>query len=136
MDGSVALLALDLCLIALVWFLRAKAERTPDRFWVYLLYGLQLGPRSDVKYMTKSELYESGTRFIVWGLIASSALLATGIVARALGASPDNSNLLLALWFGLTLLAGMCFLGGGYLLLRGSLRSQSYSPPQPRSAAE
>jgi hypothetical protein len=136
MDRSVAILALNICLIALVWFLRSRAEKAPTRFWVYLLYGLQLGPRSDAKYMTKSELYESGLRFIVWGLIASSTLLATGILAKALGASPDTNNPLLALWFGLTLFAGMGFLGGGYLLLRGALRRQSYSPPQPGSGAE
>lgn len=128
-DRSVVILALNLGLVVLVWLLRASAKKDPARFWVYLLYGLQLGPRSDVKYMTKTELYDSGVRFIVWGLIFTSAFWAVGIAARFLHSSPDTSPLMAALWFGLSLLAGMGFLGGFYLVIRGLLRPHSYIPP-------
>ena len=122
MDRSVVLFLLDLALIALAWFLRRKATKDPGRFWVYLLYGLQLGPRSDVKLMNKAELYDSGIRFIILGLICVSAILALGIVMRALDASLDTNTFLFMLCFGLALFSGMGFLGGLYLLLRGFFR--------------
>ncbi len=66
MDKSILIPVLDLCLIALVCFLRSRAEKNPNQLWVARLYGRQLGPRSDVKYMSKAELYVSGLSFILW----------------------------------------------------------------------
>lgn len=129
MDRSVLILALNIALIALVWILRSKAKKDPSQFWVYLLYGLQLGPRSDVKYMTKIELYESGVRFVTWGLIFTSVLFAVAIAEKATNNPSDASLLLRGLQFGSALLAAMGFVGGSYLLLRGAFRSPSYSPP-------
>ena len=123
MDHSVVILLLDLGLIALVWLLRRKATKDPRRFWVFLLYGLQLGPRTDVKQMSKAELYDSGIRFIILGLMCTSAFLAMAIAMRVLGGSPDTNAVLLGLWIALTLFSAMGFLGGLYLLLRGLFRT-------------
>lgn len=123
MDYSVFILLLDLGLIAVVWILRRKATKDPSRFWVFLLYGLQLGPRSDIKQMNKAELYDSGIRFIILGLMCTSAFLVMAIAMRVLGGSPDTNALLLGLWIALSLLSAMGFLGGLYLLLRGFFRA-------------
>lgn len=119
----------NVALVALVWYLRRRAGKEPRALWVFLLYGLRIGPRTDTQFMTRHELIESGARFVIWALFFSSAFWAIGIIGRLLFPSGELPSALLLLWLATALFAGMGVVGGTYLLVRGALRGPNYSPP-------
>ena len=129
MERSVAVLIANLALLALVWYLRSRATKQPQRFWVYLLYGLQVGPRTDTKYMSKSELLDSGLRFITWGLIFSSAFWGIGVLGRLMYPIGELPSPFFLLWLCTALFSGMGVLGGLYLIVRWACRRTNYAPP-------
>jgi hypothetical protein len=129
MDRSIAIFRANVALIGLVWYLRSRAQKDPRKFWVLLLYGVQVGPRTDVAHMRKGELLESGIRFITWGLIFMSAFWANNILMAAIYAPNDPHGFFVVVMFLTTLFSGMGFLGGLYLLVRWLFRRSSYVPP-------
>jgi hypothetical protein len=128
MERAAALL-LTLLVIGVVWYLRARAEQNPKRPWVYLMYGNQFGPRTDVKFMTKRELLQSALSFVLLGLIFFSLNIANGIIIQ-LGSDPrDPAGIFIVVMFMSALFSGMGFLGASYLLVRWLFRRSSYVPP-------
>ena len=104
--------------------------KNPQRFWVYLLYGMQVGPRTDVAHMTKTQLFESGMRFVTWGLIFLSVFWANGIAIMALyDRTADPHPFFAVVMFASVISSGMGFVGGLYLLVRSLFRQRSYAPP-------
>ena len=132
MDRSLAILLANLALVAVLLFLRRRASKDPRRSWVYLFYGVEIGPRTDTKCMTKGELLDSGVRFIVWGLIFSSLVLAFVPLSSLVFPAGDLPGAVFLVGFFLVLFAGMGFVGGLYLLIRGLLRRADDTPSSRR----
>lgn len=86
------------------------------------------GPRTDVRYMTKAELYRSGRSFLVGGAALAIVLMAlTGLTS--LFANPRSElPFLMSVFFLLVILECALLFGGVYLLFRGLLRRRSYDP--------
>jgi hypothetical protein len=59
-----------------------------------------------------------------------SLLLAVIITGQLLNLGSDIPVPLFALLWFLVLFVGMGFLGGGYLLVRGAIRSPNWTPPR------
>lgn len=97
------------------------ARRHPHDPWVYALWYLALGPRTDVPDMTRRELFESAASFVTWTLLAVVAL------EIVLLASPhDAPPWVQGIAFGLALLLLMGAFGAVYMLLRGLLRRRAH----------
>ena len=97
------------------------ARRHPHDPWVYALWYLALGPRTDVPDMTRRELFESAASFVTWTLGAVVAL------ELLLLASPqDAPTWVQGVAFGLSLLLLMGAFGAVYMLLRGLLRRRAH----------
>ncbi|RKX68644.1 hypothetical protein DRP53_10320 [candidate division WOR-3 bacterium] len=84
------------------------------RFGVFLFR--HRGPRTDVKYMTKHDLYRSGVQFLILAILILPFLIISGLWA----ASP----ILMGFQFVFSILFLMFIVGGIYLLLRGLIRKQ------------
>lgn len=124
------ILLINVVLVGAVWFLRAIAQENPARFWVYLLYGHQFGPRTDVKYMTKRELLASALSFVLVGLIFFSVNVGNGILIKLFSDPRNPAAAFVVIMFLSALFAGMGFIGALYLLTRWMFRSKHYVPPQ------
>jgi hypothetical protein len=124
------ILLLNVALVGLVWFLRSIAQENPARLWVYLLYGHQFGPRTDVKYMTKRELLASALSFLLVGLIFFSVHIGNGILIKLFSDPRDPAAALVLIMFLSALFAGMGFIGAMYLAVRWAFRSRKYVPPE------
>jgi hypothetical protein len=125
---SMGILAANLILIGVVWYLRSRAMKNPQAFWAFLLFGAQVGPRTDVPGMTKAELTASGLRFVTWGLIFSSLMILTAIIANGMYEKTQPHGAVVAVLMLTGLFSGMGYLGGFYLLIRALFRSKNYVP--------
>jgi hypothetical protein len=104
-----------------LWALGHWARRNPRDPWVFALWYLALGPRTDVPDMTRRELFESAAAFVTWTLLAVVAL------ELVLLASPQNASpWLQGVAFGLGLVLLMGAAAAAYMALRGLLRRRAY----------
>jgi hypothetical protein len=53
-----------------IYFLFWTARRNPQKRWVHILFGRMYGPRTDVKNMTRRDLFQSGLSFLFWGIVS------------------------------------------------------------------
>jgi hypothetical protein len=130
MDPVDAYIALIVVFASLLFLARLY----PQQRWAYWLFGYPIGPRTDIKNLTKSQLWSSAWRFLVWGL-AFSALLASVVMFPNLsgwGPGAPGATVVVALAF--VLLAGLGWIGGLYLLVRFLFRSSRYAPSVNRDA--
>jgi hypothetical protein len=97
------------------------SRRHPHDPWVYALWYLALGPRTDVADMTRRELFESAGSFVTWTLLCVIAL------QMVMLASPEHASpWLQGLSFGLGFVLVMGIFGALYMLLRAVLRRRAY----------
>ena len=93
------------------------------------------GPRTDVQFMSRSELFRSGRTFLAGGAILFASYI--GFVVNAGPRFGDSAfSISVSAVFMLTGLVGIS--GGLYLFVRGFCRSASYMPvgtPSPKNAA-
>jgi hypothetical protein len=111
---------------ALLLFL---AKLNPGQRWVYWLFGYSIGPRTDVKYLTRRQLWSSSWRFLAWGFICLSTLTALVKFPQFTGWGPGAPAFTVVLFLALVLLCGVGFVGGLYLFARFLFRSSNYAPP-------
>ena len=97
------------------------SRRHPHDPWVFALWYLALGPRTDVSYMTRRELFESAAGFVTWTLFSVIALQLVLLSSPETG-SPWVQGVAFAL--ALFLLMGAC--GALYMLVRALLRRRAY----------
>jgi len=108
--------------------IRYYAKRKSKPFWANLLFFLQIGPRTDTKYMRKEELYKSGFKFLIWSAYLFIVLL---IVSYRVGIETGTLHPLVSgIFFIIVILFMMCLVGGIYLLFRGLIRSKNFVPPE------
>jgi hypothetical protein len=88
------------------------------------------GPSTDVRYMSKTQLFRSGIQFLLFGIGLFAA--AFGFLSVFFDFMPPA--LMMAISFPVTILSGMGVLGGLYLCIRGVFRSASYDPEAVRQA--
>jgi hypothetical protein len=133
MSTSLLVLLTSLALIALIRFLRWRADQNPRKAWVYLLWGLQIGPKVslhvDVPRMSRKDLMNAGLRATTWGLIFMSVFAVNGILMEQFWAPNDAPGFFVVVMFLSALFWAMGIAAGLYLLLRGALRSSNYVPP-------
>ncbi|MBD9478107.1 hypothetical protein [Pseudoxanthomonas sp. PXM02] len=120
-----------LCTALIVTYslLLVLASRYPNARWVYWLFGYSIGPRSDVKYLTKSQLGSSSWRFLAWGGLCLVALVALVKLPQFTGWGPGAPAFTVLLFLVLVILCGMGLVGGLYLFAWYLLRSPKYVPP-------
>jgi hypothetical protein len=97
------------------------ARRNPDDPWVFALWYLAFGPRTDVADMTRRELFESAGSFVSWTLL-SVIILQLVLLWSPSEATPWTQGIVFGL--GLVLLMGAA--GAIYMLVRGLLRRRAY----------
>lgn len=120
-----ALLGLPLGCYLLVYF----ALRHPHSYWVQLFFRAR-GARTDIRNMTKNELFQSGVQFLKWVVFLFVIVLLIGYQVDKM---VEPTIIFLTLLFAASLLF-MTFLGGGlYLLFRGLIRKKNYIPPEPEN---
>jgi len=87
--------------------------------------------RTDVKYMTKNELYESG-----WKFLAFSATLFIILIGMSYGigdnmpTNPISLFISLCIYFGVIIFLLYFFLGGLWMLIKGLIRKKNSIPPE------
>lgn len=87
----------------------------------------RVGPRMDVRYMTRSQLFESATRISMAALVVCvTGFLTAYLVDTAPAWNADALADMLAL--ASTMFGGLGALTSGYLVVRGLARSRAYSP--------
>ncbi|MBX9605939.1 MAG: hypothetical protein K2Y51_06920 [Gammaproteobacteria bacterium] len=79
--------------------------------------------------MTKSELLQSGIRFITWGLIFLSLHLGNLILIGVIYGRDQPHGFFTTIMFLTALFSAMGFVGGSYLCIRGFFRRKTYVPP-------
>ena len=100
--------------------LSIAAARDPEAVWVAWLFKKKHGPRTDTASMTRRELLQSGTTFLVWSVLAFGALTAVGQWG---GFESDNPSILaMSLLFAGTLIFLILLGSSMVLLLRGLLK--------------
>jgi hypothetical protein len=87
-----------------------------------------VGPRTDVKHMTRGDLLRSGGWFLLSAVVFLGAYTGLFFLARVFGFDPfEHVPLVFAAYLSLILgLLAVC--GGLYLLVRGLFRSRRYQP--------
>jgi hypothetical protein len=126
--SPLAILLFWVVLFGVIWFVRSRAEKNRWQFWVWLLYGLRIGPRTDVAQMKKAELLSSALRFLTWGLIFLSILLGGTMLLQYFYDGRNPHGFFLAVIMFLALFAGMGFIGGLFMLVRWLFRYASGAP--------
>ncbi len=117
----IALAVIDAALWALFRWTKAHLEHP----FAKLMWSVH-GPRTDVRYMNRAQLFGSARIFVAWGLILFITHAAFLAAARN---SLAESVVLASLW-GAVMLSSLLGLAGGlYLLLRAIARPSSYLPP-------
>jgi hypothetical protein len=97
------------------------SRRNPNDPWVFALWYLGFGPRTDVAHMTRRELFESAGSFVSW------TLLSVIVLQLVLLSSPsDTTPWLQGIVFGLGVFLLMGAAGATYMLVRGLLRRRAY----------
>ena len=118
MSASALALTLNLALYGLLVLVHLYAERHPQSRWVHLLFTQQFGPRTDTRNMGAADLIRSSAIFLGWGVAFVGLFLANAYA----GPPPSSaSNLQLGINFAAALLAGTCFAGALYSLLRSTV---------------
>jgi len=112
--------------VALLLFL---ASRNPRQRWVFWLFGYSVGPRTDIQYLTKSQLWSSCWRFLAWGFFCLGMLMSLVKFPQLSGWGPGAPGTTVVLFLVLVLLCGIGFVGGLYLFVRFLFRPSSYVPP-------
>jgi hypothetical protein len=83
--------------------------------------------RTDVRYLSKRELFTSSLQFFLAGLL-TLAVLAVFVVVVLLFPRMERHMILMGLSFLFEILTGMAFMGALYMFIRGCFRSRSYNP--------
>src|SRR5262245_3848048 len=86
----------------------------------------RFGPRTDVRYMTKVELFKSGTQFLGSGLVVLAGALGLALLVPEI--EKIQPEIVGVSGFAVLIISGMGILGGLYLYVRGAFRSTSYDP--------
>lgn len=86
------------------------------------------GPRTDVRYMTKAELFRSGRSFLVGGAALAIVLMALMKLTSLLANPRSEQPFLMGVFFLLVIFECVLLFAGAYLLFRGLFRRRSYDP--------
>ncbi|UCE99775.1 MAG: hypothetical protein JSV82_01540 [Planctomycetota bacterium] len=109
-----------------LYFFNRYAVRNLHKPWAQLLY-TSFGPRTDVRYMTREQLFESSCTFFTSGIIIT---FIGWIIILLLASVYKNKHPNLWLIIGPFLFSsGICFFAAAYLLVRALFRSEDYTAP-------
>jgi hypothetical protein len=118
---------IEIILVGGVFLLSRWARSNPNEPLTIVLFRLGFGPRTDVKYMTRSELFHSAASFLTWALIFAIILLV--LVFASFPGGKEPPVIAEVFLFGITIALGMSGLAAAYLGIRGVFRSSKYTPP-------
>ena len=111
------------------WVCIYFSRRNPDLNWPKVLF-IPIGPRTDVAYMNKKELFKSAISFLLWGihftvLIVVASYLIFGVFYKN---SEPHMVLVAIVCFVLPIACGIFYFSSAYLLIRGVFRRRDYVP--------
>jgi hypothetical protein len=106
----------------------ALLKLSPD-WWLSQHLFSSWGPRTDVRCMTRRELFASGLKFLALALFCLGFFLIVSVVAPMLGLQIDTSPTVATLFFASAIFVMMGTAAGLYLLLRSLFRSRRYVLP-------
>jgi hypothetical protein len=121
-------LIIETIMVCGVFLLSRWARKNPDEPLTAVLFRLTFGPRTDVKYMTRSDLFRSAASFLTWALILAVVMLLLVMTGFSSGREPPAIYQMLV--FGIAIGLAMSGLAAAYLFIRGALRSPTYKPPE------
>jgi hypothetical protein len=124
-----SILNLMLALVeVLYWISVYYARKYPDKRWPYIFI-MHLGPRTDVKYMSRKDLFKSSLTFIIYAIhLTIFFYLSVYFIYLSYGDKEPPLTVMAIVCFAFPVLGGMCYLGSLYLFIRGLLRSENYVP--------
>lgn len=124
MDGK-AISIVFLSLFASVLILKILSIAFPKATIINKLFE-KTKPRTDIKYMTKKELYESAFIFFTWSSYLFILLYLVTIFTKG---ELGNSPYIMGTFFILMILFAMAMGASMVLYVRGLFRKESYVPP-------
>jgi len=123
--GFLYVLAIMTALILLLRFL----HKNIDKLWVRVLY-LPFGPKTDVPYMTRSELFKSASGFLICGTYLVLLLIFTILLTSPFYKNADPGPFLSALiYFIIPIICAVFFCAAFCLFIRAVFRNKNYLAP-------
>jgi len=123
--GFLYVLAIMAALILLLRFL----HKNIDKLWVRVLY-LPFGPKTDVKYMTRSELFKSASSFLICGVYLAALWFFTILLTSPIYKNTEPGPIIFALiCFIIPIICAVFFCAAFYLFIRAIFRSKNYLAP-------
>ena len=118
-----------LAIFAGLWLLLRFLHKNLDKLWVRILF-IPFGPKTDVRYMTRSQLFKSASSFLICGSYLVALLVFTILLMSPFYKNAEPDPLIFALiYFILPVICAVFFLAAVYLFIRVLLRSKNYLPP-------
>ncbi len=109
------------------------ARRNLEKRWVRILFGRMYGPRTDVKYMTRRDLFQSALSFLFWSIVSLFLCIFIIYLAGVVSKGGEFPTVGLVGLFAFVLFSGVGVTGALYLFIRGLLRDKDFVPPQQKS---
>lgn len=123
--SDVAIILILALVVLTAGILKNIAKRNPAGLISGLFFRTGFGPRTDVMYMTRSELFKSALVFICFGVLSIFIIF----LFQHFSIFGNIQAGELVLMFSLSLFATMGISGGIYLCIRGLCRRKNYIPP-------
>lgn len=120
-------LIIEVLLVGGVFLLSRWVRKNPNEPLAIVLFRLTFGPRTDVKYMTRSELFRSSASFLTWALVFAIIVLVVVFAWFSDGKEPPVISQVFL--FAAIIALGMSGLAAAYICIRGIFRSPTYRPP-------
>jgi drug/metabolite transporter (DMT)-like permease len=114
-----------LCLIAILIVIQIIRDLRPRSTITIQLFKLR-GPRTDIKNMTKEELYKSGFTFFIWSVLLVVLLF---IFTLLFNGQKELNPYVVAFYFTLTIVFFTTLGASLVLYVRGLFRKKEYVPP-------
>ena len=118
-----------LAIFAALWLLLRFLRKNLHKLWVRVLF-LPFGPKTDVIYMTRTELFKSALSFLICGTYLVLLLIFTILLTSPFYKNADPGPFLSALiYFIIPVICTVFFCAAFCLFIRAVFRSKNYLAP-------
>lgn len=118
----------SIIMVLLLNLVTTVALHFPDAPWVKLFFRTKFGPRTDVKYMTRNDLFWSAWMFMVYAAIFMVIFVGIWLIFAKRSTKGES----LSLWTTLTVVLlsfVVCTISACCLLVAALFRKKDYVPP-------
>ena len=118
-----------LAIFAALWLLLRFLRKNLHKLWVRVLF-LPFGPKTDVIYMTRTELFKSALSFLICGTYLVLLLIFTILLTSPFYKNADPGPFLSALiYFIIPIICAVFFCAAFCLFIRAVFRNKNYLAP-------